>query len=457
MMGVNSFILSYLFLTAIQTTLSKIFVYNNSNKIFEEFQDEEGKFYPSFPSEGLTGYVTTTNPPNACTKIAPPPDIPTFGYQWIALIPRTRGSDVCEFALKIQNAHRANFSAAIIYNYEDGYIPMGPMGENVGIPSTLITLSKGLLLMKKYLYNITSVNSSPIYHLKIVPDEPFNIITIVIIFVSTISILFLVLMGCMLVKCYLHRRHTRRHRLPRSSLKQLKIKKFVKGDPWEVCAICLDDYEDGAKIRILPCDHAYHMKCIDPWLLNNRSQCPVCKRYVFPNNDNSDEENGDHQPARRITEQTPLISADDNNSETDRSRNRQLPERQLLNPLGSGAVPNVSFASNESSIEDKDLFLSTRQITTSELAFERPSSNSRRYGSTLDSSTTSHAANFFVGSLGGTTDNTNVSGRSIIEGISDIESIDDDDERMHSVVHGSEENSAYVNDEQSTETIQTHL
>lgn len=46
-----------------------------------------------------------------------------------------------------------------------------------------------------------------------------------------------------------------RHRLPRSALKQLKIKKFVKTDPWEVCAICLDDYVEGAKLRILPCAH----------------------------------------------------------------------------------------------------------------------------------------------------------------------------------------------------------
>ena len=58
-----------------------------------------------------------------------------------------------------------------------------------------------------------------------------------------------------MVKYYLQRRRTRRHRLPKSALKQLQIKKFAKGDRWEVCAICLDDYVDGAKLRILPCDH----------------------------------------------------------------------------------------------------------------------------------------------------------------------------------------------------------
>jgi len=57
------------------------------------------------------------------------------------------------------------------------------------------------------------------------------------------------------VRCHLQRRRTRRHRLPRSALRQLKIKKFVKTDPWEVCVICLDDFEVGAKLRILPCNH----------------------------------------------------------------------------------------------------------------------------------------------------------------------------------------------------------
>ncbi|URE38815.1 50S ribosome-binding GTPase [Musa troglodytarum] len=46
------------------------------------------------------------------------------------------------------------------------------------------------------------------------------------------------------------------------------------------CAICLEDYTVGEKIRILPCRHKFHAFCVDCWLTSWRTFCPVCKQDV---------------------------------------------------------------------------------------------------------------------------------------------------------------------------------
>ncbi|PQE28021.1 RING finger domain-containing protein [Rutstroemia sp. NJR-2017a WRK4] len=49
------------------------------------------------------------------------------------------------------------------------------------------------------------------------------------------------------------------------------------------CPICLDDFEAAATlIRELPCGHIFHPDCIDPFLSNNSSLCPMCKKSVLP-------------------------------------------------------------------------------------------------------------------------------------------------------------------------------
>ena len=43
------------------------------------------------------------------------------------------------------------------------------------------------------------------------------------------------------------------------------------------CAICLEIIDPLATLRALPCQHAFHPHCVDPWL-RIRNCCPLCKR-----------------------------------------------------------------------------------------------------------------------------------------------------------------------------------
>ncbi|XP_062078561.1 RING-H2 finger protein ATL13 [Humulus lupulus] len=47
------------------------------------------------------------------------------------------------------------------------------------------------------------------------------------------------------------------------------------------CAVCLCEFEPDDKLRLLPkCSHAFHMECIDTWLLSH-STCPLCRASLL--------------------------------------------------------------------------------------------------------------------------------------------------------------------------------
>jgi hypothetical protein len=47
---------------------------------------------------------------------------------------------------------------------------------------------------------------------------------------------------------------------------------FTRG---ETCTVCLEEFAVGEQVRVLPCRHWFHLKCIDDWLTGARVTCPV--------------------------------------------------------------------------------------------------------------------------------------------------------------------------------------
>lgn len=73
---------------------------------------------------------------------------------------------------------------------------------------------------------------------------------------------------------------------PASVVDSLPVKAYEKpntadrGDDVDQCYICLVEYEEADKIRVLPCHHEYHMSCVDRWLKEVHGVCPLCRGDV---------------------------------------------------------------------------------------------------------------------------------------------------------------------------------
>ncbi|XP_028974283.1 E3 ubiquitin-protein ligase RNF38 [Esox lucius] len=43
-----------------------------------------------------------------------------------------------------------------------------------------------------------------------------------------------------------------------------------------LCVVCMCDFESRQLLRVLPCNHEFHARCVDRWLKANRT-CPICR------------------------------------------------------------------------------------------------------------------------------------------------------------------------------------
>ncbi|XP_009346909.1 RING-H2 finger protein ATL74-like [Pyrus x bretschneideri] len=71
--------------------------------------------------------------------------------------------------------------------------------------------------------------------------------------------------------------------LKKKHLRQIPIAVYGSGVniPATECPICLAEFEDGEKVRVLPkCHHGFHVRCIDTWLLSH-SSCPNCRHSLL--------------------------------------------------------------------------------------------------------------------------------------------------------------------------------
>ncbi|XP_065115516.1 E3 ubiquitin-protein ligase RNF13 [Paramisgurnus dabryanus] len=293
-------IFAFLNLLPVEADIS---AYSFDNKT-ENFDDLPARFGYRLPSEGLKGFLIGSRPENACEPIDPPPLRDNLTSAFIVLIRRFD----CNFDIKVLHAQKAGYKAAIVHNVDsDDLISMGSNDldilKQIDIPSVFIGEDVATSLKQDYIYEKGG-------HVILMPDFSLPLEYYLIPFLIIVGICLILIVVFMITKFVQDRHRARRSRLRKDQLKKLPIHKYKKGDSYDVCAICLDEYEEGDKLRVLPCSHAYHCKCVDPWLTKTKKTCPVCKQKVVPSEGDSDSESesGDSgAEENEVSENTPLL------------------------------------------------------------------------------------------------------------------------------------------------------
>ncbi|XP_029471353.1 E3 ubiquitin-protein ligase RNF13 isoform X1 [Rhinatrema bivittatum] len=276
-----------------------IIAYTKDN-ISQAFEDLPARFGYRLPSDGLKGFLIGSKPENACEPIAPPPVKDNSSSAYIVLIRRLE----CNFDVKVLNAQRAGYKAAIVHNVaSDDLLSMGSndieLLKKIDIPSVFIGETSANSLKNDFAFEKGG-------HIVLLPEVSLPLEYYLIPFLIIVGICLVLIVIFMITKFVQDRHRARRNRLRKDQLKKLPTHKYKKGDEYDVCPICLDEYEEGNKLRILPCSHAYHSKCVDPWLTKTKKTCPVCKQKVVSSDGDSDSDS-DSSQENEVSEHTPLL------------------------------------------------------------------------------------------------------------------------------------------------------
>ncbi|XP_063157882.1 E3 ubiquitin-protein ligase RNF167 isoform X2 [Candoia aspera] len=299
-----------------------------------EFPDQPAVFGYPLPREGLMGLLVEAKPANACLPLEAPPSNRSV---FIALVRRYN----CSFDIKVYHAQQAGFLGVIVHNVgSDDLLNMvwedEDLRRRITVPSVFTGETAATYLRSLFTYERGG-------HVVLIPEYIFPLGYYLIPFTGVVGVVIAVMCTILIVRCIQHRKRMRKDRLSKEQLKKIPVHKYKKGDDYDVCAICLEEYEDGDRLRILPCSHAYHCKCVDPWLTRTKKTCPVCKQRVIRSPDDSDSDGGEEGADQDVPPQDEAGVQDAGHEEEEEDDDTE--RTPLLRPSPSTAVGPPCFGS----------------------------------------------------------------------------------------------------------------
>lgn len=302
---------------------------------------------PQVRSSGICGILVSGNPVQACSSLSSEGALSTASCLPFVLV--SRGN--CSFETKVRHAQGAGFGAVVVSDDMDhsALVTMAGNARGISIPAVFISKSAGEALSQ---YTNDSNTECWIF-------PSFENSAWLIMIISFISLLTITAMLSTYFITRHHRRRrsgSRRHRDGHGmsyrlvkAMPSLVYKCEHDEDGADTCAICLEDYIYGAKLRILPCHHRFHSSCIDAWLTMWRTFCPVCKRDAR---------------VTMVTDTTPLLNSNGSPWHTSSS----IEEAAPLSSQDSGAqamLVNSTNSNLESSLAPPTAHFSFNQLRPS--------------------------------------------------------------------------------------------
>ncbi|CAG7902316.1 unnamed protein product [Brassica rapa] len=246
------------------------------NSISASFPHLPAKFDGSVPRNGICGALFVANPLDGCSPLLPPSNSSQQRTTKFALI--IRGG--CSFEDKLLHAQTSGFfQAVIVYDNLDNedLLIMKVNTKEITISAVFVSNVAGEILSK---YARGRESECCIYP----PAKGTAWTVLAISFFSLLLIITFFLLAFFAPRHWTQWRGRHSNRTVSLDPKLVRtLPTFTFSDSFrggDTCAICLEDYRFGDSLRLLPCQHAFHLSCIDSWLTKWGTSCPVCKHDI---------------------------------------------------------------------------------------------------------------------------------------------------------------------------------